>query len=127
MRQLDFIKSLTTKPVVTESRIVSYEDMLLSRLEHQANKILESQNPIDSVTLDIPLLIRLLEYAREDAKTDMDLHNVTERMIELSKSSQTLSMNDYEHIVGQHGSEEPEKTDEGLDMQMIKMLAGIKR
>jgi len=127
MRQLDFIKSLTTKPVVTESRIVSYEDMLLSRLEHQANKILESQNPIDSVTLDIPLLIRLLEYAQEDAKTDMDLHNVTERMIELSKSSQTLSMNDYEHIVGQHGSEEPEKTDEGLDMQMIKMLAGIKR
>jgi hypothetical protein len=57
----------------------------------------------------------------------MDLHNVTERMIELSKSSQTLSMNDYDHIVGQHGSEEPAKTDEGLNMQMIKMLAGIKR
>jgi hypothetical protein len=50
-----------------------------------------------------------------------------QHMIELSKSSQTLSMNDYEHIIGQQGSEEPAKTDEGLDMQMIKMLAGIKR
>jgi hypothetical protein len=33
-------------------------------------------NPKDIIKLDIPLLIRLLEYAREDAKTDMDLHNV---------------------------------------------------
>ena len=30
----------------------------------------------DTVTLDIPLMIRVLEYAREDAKTDMDLHKV---------------------------------------------------
>ena len=127
MRQLDFIKSLTTKPVVTESRIVSYEDMLLSRLEHQANKILESQNPIDSVTLDIPLLIRLLEYAREDAKDDMDLHSVTERMILLSKSSENLSMSDYSHIVGEAIKQEPKKQDENIDVSMLKMLAGIKR
>ena len=125
MRQLDFIKSLTTKPVVTESRIVSYEDMLLSRLEHQANKISESQNPIDSVTLDIPLLIRLLEYAREDAKDDMDLHSVTERMILLSKSSETLSMSDYSHIVGEDIKQEPKKQDENIDVSMLKMLAGL--
>jgi hypothetical protein len=127
MRQLDFIKSLTTKPVVTESRIVSYEDMLLSRLEHQANKISESQNPIDSVTLDIPLLIRLLEYAREDAKDDMDLHSVTERMILLSKSSETLSMSDYSHIVGEAIKQEPKKQDENIDVSMLKMLAGLKK
>jgi hypothetical protein len=127
MRQLDFIKSLTTKPVVTESTIVSYEDMLLSRLEHQANKISESQNPIDSVTLDIPLLIRLLEYAREDAKDDMDLHSVTERMILLSKSSETLSMSDYSHIVGEAIKQEPKKQDENIDVSMLKMLAGLKK
>ena len=125
MKKMDFIRNLSKKTVVKES--LSYEDALLARLDRQATKLQEAENPVDVVTLDIPLMIRIMEYAREDAKTDMDLHNVTERMIELSKSSQTLSMNDYDHIVGQHGSEESEKTDEGLDMQMIKMLAGIKR
>ena len=124
MKKMDFIRNLSKKTVVKES--LSYEDALLARLEQQATKLQEAENPIDVVTLDIPLLIRIMEYAREDAKTDMDLHNVTERMIELSKSSQTLSMNDYDHIVGQHTTEEPTKTDESIDMQMIKMLAGIK-
>jgi hypothetical protein len=59
----------------------------------------EKFNPQDKVTLDIPLFIRLLEYAREDAKTDMDLHNVTENIIKLSQSGQTLSMNSYNKIV----------------------------
>lgn len=127
MRQLDFIKSLSKKPVVTESRIVSYEDMLLSRLEHQANKLHESENPVDSVTLDVPLFIRLLEYAREDAKDDMSLHSMTERLVALSKSSTTLSMNDYSHIVGDVVKEEPAKQDESLDVSMLKMLAGLKK
>jgi hypothetical protein len=125
MKKMDFIRNLSKKTVVKES--LSYEDALLARLEQQSTKLQEAGNPIDVVTLDVPLLIRIMEYAREDAKTDMDLHNVAQHMIELSKSSQTLSMNDYEHIIGQQGSEEPAKTDEGLDMQMIKMLAGIKR
>lgn len=59
----------------------------------------EEENPQDTVTLDIPLLIRLLEYAREDSKTDMDLHNVTERLIKLSQSGNVLSMDDYKRIV----------------------------
>jgi hypothetical protein len=125
MKKMDFIRNLSKKTVVKES--LSYEDALLARLEQQSTKLQEAENPIDVVTLDVPLLIRIMEYAREDANTDMDLHNVAQHMIELSKSSQTLSMNDYEHIIGQQGSEEPAKTDEGLDMQMIKMLAGIKR
>lgn len=57
------------------------------------------QDAVDTVTLDIPLLIRLLEYSREDAQTDMDLHNVSERLIELSKVKGTLSMEDYASIV----------------------------
>lgn len=58
-------------------------------------------NPQDEITIDVPLLIRLLEYAREDAKTDMDLHNVAEQLIKLSSESGTcLSMDDYNQIVG---------------------------
>lgn len=58
------------------------------------------KNPKDIVRIDIPLFIRLLEYAREDAKTDMDLHTVTEKCIEMSVSGKTLSMEDYSQIVG---------------------------
>jgi hypothetical protein len=58
----------------------------------------EDFNPTDVVSVDIPLLIRLLEYAREDAKTDMDLHNVADRLIALSQEGVTLTMQDYDTI-----------------------------
>jgi hypothetical protein len=60
---------------------------------------MENFNPKDKITLDVPLFIRLLEYAREDAKTDMDLHNVAEKAIELSSTGNTLTMTDYDKIV----------------------------
>ena len=55
---------------------------------------------VDTVTMDIPLLLRMMEYAREDAQEDMDLHDVAERMIKLSKDG-PLSMDDYDSIVGE--------------------------
>jgi hypothetical protein len=58
------------------------------------------QNQPDTVTVDVPLLIRLLEYAREDAKTDMDLHNVAEKLISFSQNGDVLTMNNYDAIVG---------------------------
>jgi hypothetical protein len=57
-------------------------------------------NPRDTITVDVPLFIRLLEYAREDAQSDMDLHDVTEKIISLSASGKTLTMDDYKLIVG---------------------------
>jgi len=57
------------------------------------------ENPTDTTTLDIPLLIRLLEYSKEDAQTDMDLHKVAENIIALSKEGKTLTMSDYNRIV----------------------------
>lgn len=57
------------------------------------------ENPKDIVKLDIPLLIRLFEYSREDAKTDMDLHDVTTRLIDLSGDGDVLTMDHYDQIV----------------------------
>lgn len=57
-------------------------------------------NPPDVVKLDIPLLLRIMEYAREDAKTDMDLHHVTDMLIKLSGDGDTLTMKNYDQIVG---------------------------
>lgn len=51
----------------------------------------------DTVTVDIPLLIRILELAREDIKTDMDLHRVVERLIDI-RDKGVLTMNDYNFI-----------------------------
>jgi hypothetical protein len=56
-------------------------------------------NPSDKITVDVPLFIRLLEYAREDAKTDMDLHSVTENAIKLSETGKILTMKNYNDLV----------------------------
>lgn len=58
-------------------------------------------NPTDAITVNIPLFIRLLEYAKEDAKTDMDLHSVAENAIELSKNNSVLGMDEYDDIIPQ--------------------------
>jgi len=53
----------------------------------------------DIVQLDVPLFIRLLELAREDVKQDADLHDVAQRVIELSKNG-PVDMANYDDIVG---------------------------
>jgi hypothetical protein len=59
----------------------------------------EESDKVDVVTLDIPLLLRVLEYAKEDAKTDMDLHHLTDNLIKLSKKNDVLTMKHYEDLV----------------------------
>jgi len=49
--------------------------------------------------MDVPLLIRMLEFAKEDAKTDMDLHAAVENMLEISNNERALNMSDYNSII----------------------------
>jgi hypothetical protein len=58
------------------------------------------ENPIDAIMMDVPLFIRMLEYAREDASTDMDLHDLAEKAIAMSAEGEVLSMDNYEDLVG---------------------------
>lgn len=58
----------------------------------------EAVDKEDTITFDIPLLIRMFEFAREDAKTDMDLHKVTEKLISI-RNRGTLTMADYDFVV----------------------------
>ena len=69
---------------------------------------LYEENAVDKVTMDIPLLIRIMEYSKEDAKTDMDLHKVAENLVEYSKSGKTLTMACYNHVVGINEAKRPE-------------------
>ena len=60
----------------------------------------KSEDVVDTITMDVPLFIRMLEYSREDASADVDLHDVTEKAISLNKEKDILSMDDYSEIVG---------------------------
>lgn len=48
----------------------------------------------------VPLFIHVLEYAKENAKTDQELHQLTERAAMMSKD-RTLTMEDYEALVAE--------------------------
>ena len=78
-------------------------------------------NPKDKICVDVPLFIRLLEYAREDAKTDMDLHKVTEKAIAASETGKTLTMSDYDSLVA--GNSEDQEMNE---IKRMIELANIK-
>ena len=77
-----------------------------------------NMNPKDTITVDVPLFIRLLEYAREDANTDMDLHDLAENIIGLSEDGEVLTMDNYNAIVGTSEEEIAER-------RMMQVRAGI--
>jgi hypothetical protein len=82
----------------------------------------EQEDAVDTITMDVPLFIRMLEYAREDAQEDVDLHDVTEKANLLGKERGILQMEDYNEIVG--------VTEDTSIQEMIKSVLngkGIKR
>jgi hypothetical protein len=83
---------------------------------------IKEANEIDFVKIDIPLFIRLLEFAREDANSDLDLHYLTTNLLKMK--DKVASMPDYEKIVKM-----PVKEDVTADKmnakQKLKVLAGI--
>jgi len=60
----------------------------------------KKEDKVDTITMDIPLFLRMLEYSREDASQDMDLHDVTEKAISLGKERGILQMDDYDELIG---------------------------
>jgi hypothetical protein len=82
----------------------------------------KEEDAVDTITMDVPLFIRMLEYSREDAQEDMDLHDITEKANLLGKERGILQMEDYDEIIG---------TTESTPIQeMIKSVLngkGIKR
>lgn len=61
--------------------------------------LMEEENPIDIVSMDVPLFIRMLEFAREDASTDMDLHDLAQKAIKMSSQGEPLTMMHYDELV----------------------------
>lgn len=94
-----------------DGKLSDYEEKRGAAIE-KAMGIKEVEGDIiDTVTLDVPLFIRMLEYAREDAKADVDLHDIATKTIALTKQKGILSMEDYEAIIPSE-----ETLDEDLDI-----------
>jgi len=53
---------------------------------------------MDAIKLTLPIFIRLLEYAKEDAKTDMDLHFIAE-YVSCHAEDKPLTMKDYAKVI----------------------------
>jgi hypothetical protein len=84
-----------------------------------------SGDEVDTVSMDVPLLLRVLEFAREEVEDDMVLHDVVERLIAMSKDG-PLSMDDYESIVGDvEALPAPEEFEEesGKSKQYIEIVS----
>jgi hypothetical protein len=74
---------------------------------------------MDIIKTDVPVFLRLLELAREDVKQDTDLHDITQKLIEISQD-RVVTMADYNDIVGfmkTQGSED--------ELDRIRTLGGL--
>jgi len=66
--------------------------------------LMEEENPVDIISMDVPLFIRMLEFAREDASTDMDLHDLAQKAIKMSSEGEPLTMMHYDELIAKGAS-----------------------
>jgi hypothetical protein len=79
-----------------DMEIVKFGD--ISEIDGEESQ--EMTDEIDTINMDVPLFIRALEFSREDAKSDLTLHEIAENAIRLTKEYGTLSMDNYYDIFG---------------------------
>ena len=93
------IDMMFTSPEEAKKYAAKKNLKISSKTGYNMNEAKE-EDKVDTITMDIPLFIRMLEYSREDAAEDMDLHDVTEKAISLGKERGILQMDDYDEIIG---------------------------
>ena len=147
-RSMNFLRSLaldlpvqTGGKIDTESKKVvesrSIEDMLEAQLEAEVRKLEAPKDLQDHVSLDVPLLIRLFELMREGVHSDVELHEIVERILSL-KGNGVLTMDNYKDIAGPNKEgqmPEPKHDEHKLpqrhmpakeEIDFLRALAGIK-
>jgi len=113
------LRQQVTKPV-SEGEITE-DDVVLSADRRKPKSGLLSKpepttNPADVVKVDVPLLIRLLEFSKEDAVDDMALHDLAEKLVAGCQRGRTLTMKDYDSLVP---AKQPEVPEPGMDESLL--------
>lgn len=116
-------EGITTEPSPTKQRLNVLKKSIRSHREIRTtdgHKKLHSEaaDKKDTITFDIPLLIRVLEFAREELKSDILLHKMVERLLSI-RGQGTLTMNEYGKII----KEEAEALGESYGPRADKLLA----
>lgn len=75
---------------------------------------------MDTIKINVPAFIRLIELAREDVKNDADLHDLAEIVTKISQQ-EVVTMDHYQTIVKYMKSQGT--TDE---LAQIRKLGGMK-
>lgn len=60
-------------------------------------KLQEEAGQVDSVTLDVPLLIRIMEVCREEIEDDKELHQFATQIVAI-KDRGVLGMKDWDDL-----------------------------
>lgn len=137
--KMDFIRSLILDiPIQAHQESIressmNIESMLEAALDAEIKNQEKSSDPRDHVSFDVPLLIRILEHAREGIGSDVELHDMVERILSL-KSKGTLDMSDYEVIAGgdiegtdkEHTPQSYMGQQQGESIDSLRKLAGIR-
>jgi len=96
------VESMSTEPSPTRKRLnaLKHSERKQQEMRVDGHQKLhtEAVDKKDTITFDIPLLIRVLEFAREDLKSDINLHKMVERLLTI-RGKGTLTMNEYGTIV----------------------------
>jgi hypothetical protein len=133
--KMDFIRSLVLDiPIqVRQEPPMNIESMLEAALDADVKNQEKASDPRDHVSFDVPLLIRILEHAREGIESDVELHHMVERIVSL-KGKGVLDMSDYEVIAGgdiegtdkEHAPQMYVGRQQGESIDSLRKLAGIR-
>ena len=92
-----FLKSRGLNPqTVTKDQKVAHSKMG-EFLKWKKDHMYEETDEKDMVCFDIPLLIRVLEFTREEMSSDIELHNMVERLINM-RHDVPMDMTHYDEI-----------------------------
>jgi len=69
------------KPKMTGEQVMASLAATYASMVNEEDEYSGGDNPTDKLHLDVPAFIRVLERAREDFKTDEDIHNFTQQLI----------------------------------------------
>jgi hypothetical protein len=121
-KKVDFYE-IPPKHIIQHWRDEPHKDRFTGKIiDYKEETEIKEATNVDFVKIDVPLFIRILEFAREDSNSDLDLHYLTTNLLKMK--DKVASMPDYETIVKM-----PVKEDVAADKmnakQKLKTLAGI--
>lgn len=76
------------------------------------------KNPEDCVCMNVPLIMRVLEFAKESNLSDEDLHKLVQKAVELCANGCCLSMDNYDELVACCQAEAPAEEEAPVEPEM---------